>query len=620
MLANNTDTKFWDKQATNFISWFSKWHTTYSGSWDAGDTKWFAGGKLNASYNCIDRHLPDKSDRIAFMWEGNEANQNINISYQQLHDEVCKLANAMKNMGIKKHDKVCIYLPMIPEAIFSMLACSRIGAIHTVVFAGFSHNALLDRIQASEAKLLITADAYMRGDKYIALKNNVDLALNNHHNSIAKVVVVDQSKYITNHNHNINWITDRDIPYEDFISNQAVTCQPEPMDAEDPLFILYTSGSTGKPKGVVHTTAGYLLQSCMSFNNVFNYTSSDIYFCAADIGWITGHTYIVYGPLANAATSVIFSGMPMYPDETRILQIIDKYRVSIFYTSPTALRMLMSKGDQALSSSSRHSLRLLGSVGEPLNPDVWRWYQHKLGKDNCKIVDTWWQTETGSIMLHPTTDNQLPGSVGKSTDYMPVVLLDDDGNEISGTGTGMLAIAKPWPSQVRTLYNNHQFFMETYLQCYPGYFFSGDKAHRDKNDNLFIIGRMDDVINVSGHRVGSAEIENVLIEHPKIAETAVVATSHNIKGECISAFVKLIDGCKANSELYSKLEQLINEKIGAFARPENIFIVTDLPKTRSGKIMRRILRDLVNNKTEFGDTSTLTNPEIVNDLRSQISR
>lgn len=605
---------FWTYKANKFIDWFQSWETLYEGDFAKGQVSWFKGGKLNACYNCIDRHLPDKAEKVAFFWEGDTPEQQKVITYQILHDEVCRLANGLKSRGIKKGDRVCIYLPMIPEAIYAMLACARIGAIHSVVFAGFSPQALRSRLLDANCRTLITADESVRGGKQVLLKQNADKALQDCPN-VTTVLVVQCSQTPASPS---NWQKGRDIDYQSLISSQARTCPPETMDSEDPLFILYTSGSTGKPKGIVHSTAGYLLHSAMTHHYLFDYHPDDIYWCAADVGWITGHSYIVYGPLANGATSVLFAGTPLWPDAARAWEMVDRYRVSIFYTAPTTLRALMARGPSALEQTSRDSLRLLGSVGEPLNPEAWRWYHQRVGKGRCPIIDTWWQTETGGAMIAPLpgVTPLKPGSVALPFPGIKPVLLDDQGNEIEGPGEGNLALKGSWPGQLRTILGNHQRLLDTYFTPFPGYYFTGDGACRDKDGYFRITGRVDDVMNISGHRIGTAEIESALVLHEAIAEAAVIAVDHPIKGAAIHAFVTPIRGYPPSETLNNELSRLVCQELGAFARPEAIQLAASLPKTRSGKIMRRILRKIANGETELGDTSTLADPGVVQQLLS----
>ena len=568
---------------------------------------------MNVSYNCIDRHLEQRGEQIALFWEGDNPSESAHITYNKLHHNVCRLANVLKSRGVKKGDRVCIYMPMIPEATYAMLACTRIGAVHSVVFGGFSPDALRDRILDSDCHTVITADEGVRGGKYVALKANVDKALQSCP-AVSTVVVVERTQG------EIDWVEGRDIWYHQALKDVSGDCPPEPMDAEDPLFILYTSGSTGKPKGVLHSTGGYLLMAAMTHKYVFDYHEGDIYWCTADVGWVTGHSYIVYGPLANGATSLIFEGVPNYPTASRFWQVIDKHPVNIFYTAPTALRALMREGSGPVECSERTSLRLLGSVGEPINPEAWEWYYNVVGERRCPIVDTWWQTETGAILITPlpgATDLK-PGSATRPFFGVQPVLLDEQGKEIDGPGSGVLAIKDSWPSQIRSVYGDHQRMIDTYLKPYPGYYFSGDGARRDEDGYYWITGRVDDVINVSGHRIGTAEVESALVLHDAVAEAAVVGYPHDLKGQGIYAFVTPMNGVEINDALKKELLALVGKEIGSFAKPELIQWAPGLPKTRSGKIMRRILRKIACNELEnMGDTSTLADPAVVDGLIEQ---
>jgi len=601
---------FWADQAKRFLDWSQPFTDVYQGDMKTGTFNWFDGGKLNVSVNCIDRHLPDRANQTAIIWEGDEPGTDKKITYQELHDHVCQMANILKQRGVSKGDRVCIYMPMIPEAAFAMLACARIGAIHSVVFGGFSPEALKDRILDSDCQTVITADEGVRGGRLIPLKDNTDKALNSCPN-VHTVLVV---KRIGN---NINWQQGRDIWYHEAIQDVSAECEPEAMDSEDPLFILYTSGSTGKPKGVLHTTAGYLLQAAMTHYYVFDYHDGDIYWCTADVGWVTGHSYIVYGPLANAAITLMFEGVPTYPDASRMWQIVDKYQVNSFYTAPTALRALMAQGNAPLQSSSRDSLRILGSVGEPINPEAWEWYYHQIGKEQCPIVDTWWQTETGGLMITPipgVTDLK-PGSATLPFFGIKPALVDAEGKILEGAVSGNLVITQSWPSQLRSVYGDHQRCVETYYTTYPGYYFTGDGARRDEDGYYWITGRVDDVLNVSGHRLGTAEIESALVLHPSVAEAAVVGFPHDIKGQGIYAYVTLMIGIEESDELKKELIAMVTKEIGPIAKPDVIQWAPGLPKTRSGKIMRRILRKIAANELDsLGDTSTLADPSVVDHL------
>ncbi len=602
--------EFWKQQANKFLTWFKTWDTLTESDFTRGEVKWFLGAKLNASYNCIDRHLEDRGDQVAIIWEGDDPGDDARITYRELHEKVCRLANVLKSRGVKKGERVCIYMPMIPEAAYAMLACSRIGAVHSVVFGGFSPQALQDRILDSDCQMLITADEGLRGGKTVALKSNADIALEKCPNVHTLLVVRRTGADVT-------WNDDRDIWYHEAIENQSAICEPEHMDSEDPLFILYTSGSTGKPKGVLHTTGGYLLYAAMTHRYVFDYHDGDIYWCTADVGWVTGHTYIVYGPLANGAITLMFEGIPTYPDASRCWQVVDKHEVNIFYTAPTALRALMAQGDDFVTSTSRKSLRLLGTVGEPINPEAWEWYYHKVGEQRCPIVDTWWQTETGGIMITPLPGATplKPGSATRPFFGIKPVLLDTDGNEIEGAGSGILAIDRSWPGQLRSVFGDHERCIDTYYSAYKGYYFTGDGARRDEDGYYWITGRVDDVLNVSGHRLGTAEIESALVLHEKVAEAAVVGFPHEIKGQGIYAYVTLMHNIEGTDELKDELSQLVRTEIGAIAKPDILQWAPGLPKTRSGKIMRRILRKIAENELDnLGDISTLADPAVVDDL------
>jgi acetyl-CoA synthetase len=605
-----TPDAFWGEQAKRFLQWSKPWSKVSEWDFPQGKAAWFIDGKLNVSVNCIDRHLPQRANQTAIIWEGDEPGQHKNISYQQLHDNVCKLANTLKARGVKRGDRVCIYMPMIPEAAYAMLACTRIGAVHSVVFGGFSPEALKDRILDSDCRVVITADEGLRGGKKIPLKANVDTALA-HCPNVSTCLVVRHTSG------NIAWADGRDIWYHEASASAATKCEPEAMDAEDPLFILYTSGSTGKPKGVLHTTGGYLLLAAMTHKYVFDYHDGDIYWCTADVGWITGHSYIVYGPLANAATTLMFEGIPTYPDASRCWQVIDKHKVNIFYTAPTALRALMGQGDDYVKRCSRSSLRLLGSVGEPINPEAWEWYFQTVGDSRCPVVDTWWQTETGAIMITPlpgATDLK-PGSATLPFFGVQPAILDAEGKELIGACEGNLAIKASWPSQIRSVYGDHQRMIDTYFSTYKGYYFTGDGARRDADGYYWITGRVDDVLNVSGHRLGTAEIESALVLHNAVAEAAVVGYPHPVKGQSIYAYVTPMQGLVTTDALKQELAQLVTKEIGAIARPELIQWAPGLPKTRSGKIMRRILRKIAANELEnLGDTSTLADPGVVQQL------
>ncbi|MCG4454356.1 acetate--CoA ligase [Pseudomonas sp. MMS21-TM103] len=604
---------FWAEQAKAFLDWSKPWDEVYSGDLKKGQASWFKGGQLNVSYNCIDRHLDQRGEQVALIWEGDNPAESANITYNKLHHHVCRLANVLKSRGVGKGDRVCIYMPMIPEATYAMLACTRIGAVHSVVFGGFSPDALRDRILDADCRTVITADEGVRGGKYVPLKANVDQALQSCPD-VSTVVVVERTQG------QIDWVQGRDIWYHEAVHATDSNCPAEPMDAEDPLFILYTSGSTGKPKGVLHSTGGYLLMAAMTHKYVFDYHEGDIYWCTADVGWVTGHSYIVYGPLANGATSLVFEGVPNYPDASRFWQVIDKHQVNIFYTAPTAIRALMREGEEPVKKTSRSSLRLLGSVGEPINPEAWEWYYHVVGEMRCPIVDTWWQTETGAILITPlpgATDLK-PGSATRPFFGVQPALLDEQAKEIDGPGSGVLAIKASWPSQIRSIYGDHQRMVDTYFKPYPGYYFTGDGARRDEDGYYWITGRVDDVINVSGHRIGTAEVESALVLHDAVAEAAVVGYPHDIKGQGIYAFVTPMNGVEPSDELKKQLFDMVGKEIGSFAKPELIQWAPGLPKTRSGKIMRRILRKIACNELDtLGDTSTLADPSVVDSLIEQ---
>ena len=606
----NAPDTFWAEQAKTFLTWQQPWSQVTKSDLRKGEVSWFIDGKLNVSVNCIDRHLPARANQTAIIWEGDDPSEAQFITYQELHDQVCRLGNALRERGVKKGDRVCIYMPMIPEAAYAMLACTRIGAIHSIVFGGFSPEALKDRIQDAECQVVITSDEGLRGGKRVPLKKNADLAL-------AQCPGVHTCIVVKRTGGDVAWDEKRDFWYEDLVGRQANDCEPAIMDSEDPLFILYTSGSTGKPKGVLHTTGGYLLQAAMTHKYVFDYQEGDVYWCTADVGWVTGHSYIVYGPLTNGATTLMFEGVPTYPDASRCWQVIDKHSVNSFYTAPTAIRALMGAGNDYVTKTSRASLKILGSVGEPINPEAWEWYYRVVGDSRCPIMDTWWQTETGAHMLTP-----LPGAVDLKPGSATVpffgvqpVLLDAEGKEVIGAGEGNLCIKAAWPSQIRTVYGDHQRCIDTYYSAYPGYYFTGDGARRDADGYYWITGRVDDVINVSGHRMGTAEVESALVLHDKVAEAAVVGYPHDIKGQGIYAYVTLMAGEQPSDELKKELLVLVVQEIGAIARPDVIQWAPGLPKTRSGKIMRRILRKIAANELDsLGDTSTLADPAVVNEL------
>ena len=603
---------FWAAQAREFIDWHSEWTEVSWSDLPAGRVEWFRGATLNASHNCIDRHLPTRAGQTAIIWEGDDPNDDKAVTYQELHDEVCRLANALTVRGVGKGDRVCIYLPMIPEAAYAMLACARIGAIHSVVFGGFSPNSLKDRILDSDCRVLITADEGMRGGRAVPLKENAEAAL-------AECPNVDTVLTVRRTGNPVTWNESRDVWYHELVGEQPAEFEPAVMDSEDPLFILYTSGSTGKPKGVQHGTGGYLLHAAMTHRYVFDYHDGDIYWCTADVGWVTGHSYIVYGPLANGATTLMFEGVPNWPDASRCWQVVDKHQVNIFYTAPTAIRQLMSQGGEFVRATSRQSLALLGTVGEPINPEAWQWYHGVVGERRCPIVDTWWQTETGGIMITPlpgATDLK-PGSAARPFFGVQPALMDADGNLIDATeATGNLVITSAWPGQIRTVYGDHQRVIDTYYAAYPGCYFTGDGARRDADGYYWITGRVDDVINVSGHRMGTAEVESALVLHEAVAEAAVVGFPHDIKGEGIYAFVTPMAGINQDMDaLKDELVRLVRSEIGPIARPDAIQWAPGLPKTRSGKIMRRILRKIAaGDVKDLGDTTTLADPSVVDDL------
>ena len=602
---------FWSEQAEQFLNWYSPWTRVRREDLPAGRVSWFEDATLNVSYNCIDRHLPARAQQTAIIWEGDDPGEDSRVTYQELHDQVCRLANGLRARGVKKGDRVCIYMPMIPEAAYAMLACARIGAVHSVVFGGFSPQSLKDRILDSDCQVVITADEGVRGGKPIPLKANVEAALADCPN-VHTCVVVERT------GGDVPRQQGRDVGYAALIADQPPHCEPEVMGSEDPLFILYTSGSTGKPKGVQHSSGGYLLYAAITHRYVFDYQDGDIYWCTADVGWITGHSYIVYGPLANGATTLMFEGVPTYPDAGRCWQVVDKHQVNIFYTAPTALRALMGQGDEFVTASSRQTLRLLGSVGEPINPEAWEWYHRVVGDGRCPIVDTWWQTETGGIMITPLPGATAlkPGSATRPFFGVQPALVDAEGAVIDTTeAEGNLVITASWPGQIRTVYGDHQRVVDTYYSTYKPFYFSGDGARRDKDGYYWITGRVDDVINVSGHRMGTAEVESALVLHDAVAEAAVVGFPHDIKGEGIYAYVTLMNGVAASDALRAELIAQVRTEIGPIATPDVIQWAPGLPKTRSGKIMRRILRKVAANELDnLGDTSTLAEPAVVDDL------
>ena len=607
----NEPDAFWAEQAETFIDWEKKWDKVSDVDFAKGKIAWFEGATLNVSYNCLDRHLPERADQVAIIWEGDDPNSSESITYSQLHEKVCKFSNGLKELGVVEGDRVCLYMPMILEAAIAMLACARVGAIHSVVFGGFSPDALRDRILDSKCKIVITADEGVRGGKPIPLKANVDQATRDC-DCVDAIVVVERT------GGKVTW-RKRDIWYHDLVKDASPNYPCEMFDAENPLFILYTSGSTGKPKGVLHTSGGYLLYTAMTHKYTFDYQEGDIYWCTADVGWVTGHSYIVYGPLANGATTVMFEGVPNYPDASRFWQVVDKHQINTFYTAPTAIRALMGAGNELVQKTSRSSLRILGTVGEPINPEAWEWYYHIVGEDRCPVVDTWWQTETGGHMITPMpfATPLKPGSASKPFFGIEPQVVSESGEVLEGEASGILVLARSWPGQMRTLYNNHERFIEAYFSTYPGKYFTGDGVKRDSDGYYWITGRVDDVLNISGHRLGTAEIESALVLHSKVSEAAVVGMPHEIKGQGIYAYVSLMAGTEGNENLKQDLVALVRKEIGPIATIDKIQFSPGLPKTRSGKIMRRILRKIAENDyDDLGDTSTLAEPGVVTDLIS----
>ena len=603
--------KFWDEHGKR-IDWIKNYEKVRDFSYDQKNLyiKWFEDGTLNASYNCIDRHLKNNGNKTAIIWEGDNPNEQKSITYNDLYKNVCKFSNVLKKLGAKKGDRITIYMPMIPEAAYAMLACTRIGAIHSVVFGGFSPEALAGRIEDCNSNLIITADEGIRGGKTIPLKQNTDEALKKA-SSCKKCLVIKRT------NGDINWINNRDFWYHELFEEVAETCEPEEMNAEDPMFILYTSGSTGKPKGVMHTTGGYMVYTSITHEYIFDYKPNEVYWCTADVGWVTGHSYIIYGPLSNCATTLMFEGVPNYPTSSRFWEVVDKHKVNIFYTAPTALRALMAEGEAPVKKTNRGSLRILGTVGEPINPEAWNWYNEIVGDKRCPIVDTWWQTETGGILITPLPGaiDAKPGSATKPFFGIKPVLVDNDNNELNGEAEGNLCIEMSWPGQMRSVYGDHQRFIDTYFKTFPGRYFSGDGCRRDKDGYYWITGRVDDVINVSGHRMGTAEVESALVAHTDVAEAAVVGYPHDIKGQGIYAYVTLNIGVDSSDQLHTELKKWVRKEIGPIATPDLLQFSPQLPKTRSGKIMRRILRKIAANEyQDLGDTSTLADPSVVNDL------
>ncbi len=601
---------FWSEQAGKFLDWDKPWDTVLDWDYSRGHIRWFEGGQLNACYNCVDRHLESRGEQTALIWEGDNPDTDSRITYRELHEHVCRMANALKARNVRKGDRVCIYMPMIPEAVYAMLACARIGAVHSVVFGGFSPESIKDRILDSDCQTVITADEGVRGGKIVPLKGNVDKALQ----SCPNVHTVLTIRHTSG---DIGWHEGRDVWYHEIAASVSADCPVEIMDAEDPLFILYTSGSTGKPKGVLHTTGGYLLYAAITHKYVFDYHDGDIYWCTADVGWITGHSYIVYGPLCNGAISLVFEGIPTYPDASRFWQVCDKHKVNTFYTAPTALRSLMRMGDGPVKSTSRESLRLLGTVGEPINPEAWEWYYHTVGDARCPIVDTWWQTETGGHMITgiPGAVKMKPGSATHPFFGVMPAIVDAEGKVLEGAAEGSLVITHPWPGQMRTVYGDHQRFIDTYFSAFPGMYFTGDGARRDEDGDYWITGRVDDVLIISGHNLGTAELESALVLHDAVAEAAIVGYPHDIKGQGIYAYVTLVNGVEPSDELRAELVKHVRTEIGPIATPDVIQWAPGLPKTRSGKIMRRILRKIAaNDMDSLGDTSTLADPGVVEDL------
>jgi acetyl-CoA synthetase len=601
---------FWGQQANQLISWFKPWEKVSTGDFTHMDTTWFINGKLNVCYNCIDRHLPTRANHVALLWEGNEPQQSLQLTYAELFEKICRFSNVLKKQGVQKGDRVAIYLPMIPEAVVAMLACARIGAVHSVIFGGFSSDAIKNRLLDADCKIVITASDCYRGNKIIPLKHNIDTALLECPD-VKSVIVVKHTENV------IEWNDHRDYWYHEEINSVSVDCPCEEMDAQDPLFILYTSGSTGKPKGILHVTGGYLTYVATTFKYIFDYHDNDIFWCTADVGWITGHSYVVYGPLCNGATSLLFEGIPNYPNPSRYWEIVDKYKVTIIYTSPTAIRALRHEGDHWVTDTNRKSLRLLGSVGEPINPDVWEWYYTVIGHEHCPIVDTWWQTETGGIMISPFPGAAIlkPGAASWPFFGIKPAIIDDHGNKLPADQKGKLVITQPWPGMAKTIYNNPDRFFNAYFKDYPGYYLTGDDARCDADGYYWILGRNDDVLKVSGHRISTAEVENAILADLSVSEAAVVPIQHEIKGEAIYAFVTLKMGIKPNESLKKEIIQKVRENIGAIAAPDHIQWADALPKTRSGKIMRRLLRKIADNDlTDLGDTTTLTDPSVIDRL------
>ena len=604
---------FW-REHGQIVDWMTPYTKVKNTSFDTGhvDIKWFEDGELNVSANCIDRHLATRGDEVAIIWEGDDPQDDASITFNELHQQVCKFSNALKSQGVRKGDVVCIYMPMVAEAAVAMLACTRIGAVHTVVFGGFAPEALAGRIVDSDAKVVITADEGVRGGRTVPLKKNVDDALNNPAvTTIEKVIVFQRT------GNEIEWSEERDVWWHEATAVASAHCEPEAMNAEDPLFILYTSGSTGKPKGVLHTTGGYLVYATMTFKYIFDYQEGEVFWCTADVGWITGHTYLIYGPLANGAKTILFEGVPNYPSTSRMSEVVDKHNVNILYTAPTAIRALMAHGNDAVEGTSRSSLRVMGSVGEPINPEAWEWYYNTIGDARCPIVDTWWQTETGGILISPLPGATAlkPGSATRPFFGVQPALVDNMGNLIEGAADGNLVITDSWPGQMRTIYGDHERFEQTYFSTFKGMYFTSDGARRDEDGYYWITGRVDDVLNVSGHRMGTAEVESALVSFSKIAEAAIVGVPHDIKGQAIYAYITLNSGETPSAELHKEVKDWVRKEIGPIATPDFLHWTDSLPKTRSGKIMRRILRKIATGDTSnLGDTSTLADPSVVDKL------